>query len=543
MTSYLLGYLTATSSEDWGLVLEVCDRASSNETNAKEAVRALRREFKYGEPPAQLAAARLWAIMLRNSSELFISQSTTRKFLDTIADLLTSQKTSPVVRERLMNVVAAAAYASGNGNSKDGFRGLWRKVKPADKPDDGVPFDTEDAMFSPSVTSRVSQYDSESVITYPPAVPGDPVPGTPPGHKSPTRNRIIPPDEDIRRLFQECKIGRGNASLLSQALAMSRPEDLRKKDIVKEFYVKCRASQELIYAQIPWATAGAERSRVAKDQELQARRRTYSRESANGPEPPHELTLEEKLLDALLAANTELLAALQQYDDLERVAMERKAEQQSRKETRMDRKQLQLLENEGTFAGESRTVAIGGSSSSRSPSPSSQSQSYSPPPSITHPTYHPSDGSQSLMPPPAAPHGPRSPGHLSIHPRTPSPGTPNIENSSLPPHNDYDLQNGLSHLNINSKRSPDSDDAGEVRTAIKPSAKALGKRRLVEPDAKPDSLFASEDRSADDGLVDSDSDDSAGQWNQRINYVYDAAAERTQERIREGHNQLVNGVH
>ena len=47
MTSYFLGYLTATSSEDWGLVLEVCDRASSNETNAKEAIRALRREFKH----------------------------------------------------------------------------------------------------------------------------------------------------------------------------------------------------------------------------------------------------------------------------------------------------------------------------------------------------------------------------------------------------------------------------------------------------------------------------------------------------------------
>ena len=29
------------------MVLEVCDRASSNGNNAKEAVRALRREFKY----------------------------------------------------------------------------------------------------------------------------------------------------------------------------------------------------------------------------------------------------------------------------------------------------------------------------------------------------------------------------------------------------------------------------------------------------------------------------------------------------------------
>ena len=72
------GYLTATASEDWALVLEVCERASSNESNAKEAVKALRREFKfvtlsapsqfgglttpihrYAEPPAQLSAARV----------------------------------------------------------------------------------------------------------------------------------------------------------------------------------------------------------------------------------------------------------------------------------------------------------------------------------------------------------------------------------------------------------------------------------------------------------------------------------------------------
>jgi hypothetical protein len=70
------GYLTATGSEDWGLVLEVCERASATESKAKEAAKALRREFKYvlffvpfllllqfpiryAEPSAQLSAARV----------------------------------------------------------------------------------------------------------------------------------------------------------------------------------------------------------------------------------------------------------------------------------------------------------------------------------------------------------------------------------------------------------------------------------------------------------------------------------------------------
>ncbi|KAK0236832.1 hypothetical protein EDD85DRAFT_589360 [Armillaria nabsnona] len=98
------------------MVLEVCERSSASDTNAKEAVSALRREFgklsRHGEPSTQLSAARLWAIMLRNSTETFISQSTSKKFLGTLEDVIMSPRTSPVVRERVLGVIAAAAYLS-----------------------------------------------------------------------------------------------------------------------------------------------------------------------------------------------------------------------------------------------------------------------------------------------------------------------------------------------------------------------------------------------------------------------------------------------
>lgn len=49
-------------------------------------------------------------------------------------------------------------------------------------------------------------------------------------HQSQSRRRyeerVIPPEEDIRRLFQECKIARGNADLLSQALGFAKPDAL-----------------------------------------------------------------------------------------------------------------------------------------------------------------------------------------------------------------------------------------------------------------------------------------------------------------------------
>ena len=53
------------------------------------------------------------------------------------------------------------------------------------------------------------------------------------GRTRSSRNRVIPPEEDVRRLFQECKVGKGNANLLSEALKFAKPEELKSKDIIK----------------------------------------------------------------------------------------------------------------------------------------------------------------------------------------------------------------------------------------------------------------------------------------------------------------------
>ncbi|KAF8690077.1 hypothetical protein AX14_003127 [Amanita brunnescens Koide BX004] len=83
----MIGYLTATASEDWTLVLEMCARTSAKGDNAKEAIRALRRKFRYGEPPAQLSVARF---LPRNCSQVFAAETASRKFIMTLDDLITS---------------------------------------------------------------------------------------------------------------------------------------------------------------------------------------------------------------------------------------------------------------------------------------------------------------------------------------------------------------------------------------------------------------------------------------------------------------------
>ena len=164
------------------------------------------------------------------------------------------------------------------------------------------------------------------------------------------------------------------------------------------------------------------------------------------------------------------------------------------------------VQNREQFAIE-QSISFGRGSSSRSPSPPPQprrSRSRSPHhTAIAYRHQHSNSHSHSLhshqpsepeidhgalggslAPPPAAPHGPRSPAQLSLHSRTPSP-TPRIE--------PYVYGNNIGTVNGQWNEYADDGGASEVRvsededeeeefTPVKPSAKALGKMRAVEPE-------------------------------------------------------------
>ncbi|KIM82175.1 hypothetical protein PILCRDRAFT_470719 [Piloderma croceum F 1598] len=225
----MIAYLTATENEDWALVLELCERASSSEANAKEAVKALRWEFKYAEPAAQFSAAQLWAIMFRNSSKTLLEQIMSHKFLDALEDVLTSPRTPTIVKERLMEVLGAVTYACGNDihdarTATGGFCELWCRLKSPDDPEEGIPFDMDDEILNPS-TPRATSPDSEDLDNDDQPSPilerRRSIPQRQRSFRIPqrqgsvrSRNSSSTSDEEMRRIFQECKIGQGNANLL-----------------------------------------------------------------------------------------------------------------------------------------------------------------------------------------------------------------------------------------------------------------------------------------------------------------------------------------
>ncbi|RDX42687.1 EF-hand [Lentinus brumalis] len=138
-----------------------------------------------------------------------------------------------------------------------------------------------------------------------------PFPARTPQSSAPIQSAVISPEDDVQRLFNACKVGRGNAELLQEVLVYAKPHEL-KSDVTKELLERARASLDLIGSQIPWATTEAERSRRA----------TYTAAE----------TTQENLLAALLGAHEQLTECIKMYDDLERLAAQQEEEEHMKTE-------------------------------------------------------------------------------------------------------------------------------------------------------------------------------------------------------------------
>jgi len=168
--------------------------------------------------------------------------------MDTVESVILNQLTSPVVRERLIDVLAAAAF-SFHGPGKEGFQSTWRRIRPQNKPEGGIPFDLQDSMFDLTMQGRTRPPISpppQATYTNTPHSPhvlrreprrqdSDQGPGT---WRSVQRERgrrdreLIPPEEDIRRLFEECDITVYNTRILNEALVYSTPDSFRSNSVI-----------------------------------------------------------------------------------------------------------------------------------------------------------------------------------------------------------------------------------------------------------------------------------------------------------------------
>ncbi|EUC55427.1 Tom1l2 protein [Rhizoctonia solani AG-3 Rhs1AP] len=492
--SRLIGYTTSTSVEDWSVVMEICDKVNLNDSEAKEASKALRKDIQFGRPAVQLSAARLWAILMRNCTLYFVAHTTSRKFLGKIEEVALNPTTSPVVRDRLVEVIGTSVSLLRDSKNLKPYQSTWKKLRlhlKLNHPLEGLEIPADDPILNPTPHRPPVELEPAPVIQRRNTRDGE-------RRRERVQNvestyAVISPEEDMRRLFEECEIARDNCRILADSLVYATPESITSNNVIKEFRVKCMKSQEIIGAQIEWATAIADRAR--EDQ--------HALKGLGEISP----TAEEQLLQALVMAHAELNDVFKTYDDLERIAISEREEAEvrarSKVELRLDRTKYQQLDGGDVYMippdnhGPSR-------SQTHTPAPA---QTQAPPPGHTRrPLPHPASPSphvNSLAPPPHAPHGPRP---LSRN-RTPSPN----------------LGSDARELSTD-----ESSQESELPPTL-PSEKAMGKRR-AEPPREEEEEWP--DHNSLLHLDNEDEDD--GNSRSQETYLYDAAEERKKQKTLEG---------
>ncbi|KAK0534195.1 hypothetical protein OC834_001982 [Tilletia horrida] len=478
------------STVDFSHVLSLADSISSSEAAAKEAARAIRKEFKYGEPEAQRRAIRVWAILMINASDRFRMQIATKRFLEVVDHVATSKNTDPGVSAKMFDVLAVLAYTYQFDADLSMITRCWNKIKPKDRPLNGEPLDPESPDFNPPVHIPRSPRGAPQRRAVSPNGDGQERERDPNGNGNGTGNgngllrpsqdpprkdsgktsaaegkkkprdyshRIVSADEDMRKLHEECDIARINAGVLIDSLASSG----LSSPLLDEFAHKVQLSQMFLVGQIDWASAQANRSRDYMND-------IAAVAVAEGRQPPLlEETREERLLADILSANERLMEAQQMLDDArlrqKEEEEEEAARERSRVETRYDRNAAAALDMHSNPSGGSGSGApaqsFGSGSSGSAQLPAAASAVAG---SLSLP---PTNGPSQLV---------AEPGSIPQHARGPLPKTPPALQRDPSPLPQIPMQAPISLTGISGTGAGEEDD---IQTPIVPSEKALGKRR------------------------------------------------------------------
>lgn len=105
-----IGYLVGSGKDDWTRALLLADAVSSSDETAKEAAKALRKEFEFAASDARIRAHRLLVILMRNSSDRFKLKIANKKFLDVVLKVYQSKQTPFEVKDSMLKAFQVLAY-------------------------------------------------------------------------------------------------------------------------------------------------------------------------------------------------------------------------------------------------------------------------------------------------------------------------------------------------------------------------------------------------------------------------------------------------
>ncbi|PLW46311.1 hypothetical protein PCANC_11214 [Puccinia coronata f. sp. avenae] len=314
---------------NWALILELADRLSRSEPESREAVKSLKKLIKLNNnQPIQIRAIRLTVILLLNSSDRF-RLLVLKKLLHVLQELYNKSSKSAhkqPIQDILTQSLAILAYEFQDDQDLSAFTHYYNKIKPSYAPLNGTPLlESDPGLFTPPVHSNSTTQQDQLYQ-----------------HEQEGLRETMPMMRDVKA---EAEVARSNARLLIEALAFTSPAEMEANAIIQEFHSKCLQSQNQLMDDIPWATEQAARARTYYAQHAPGGPTQQGGRNGGGQGEEHcemngMASREEQLLSLLLSANSELVDAFRQHDELERLARNerevRLVEERSRLETRLD---------------------------------------------------------------------------------------------------------------------------------------------------------------------------------------------------------------
>ncbi|KAG8757545.1 hypothetical protein FRC11_004471 [Ceratobasidium sp. 423] len=330
----LVDHAVHNNMEDWDVVIEICNKLGQDDQETQESFRVLVDNIRSSSPTVQLSAAKLWIIMIYRCNSYFAAHMPRQLLLETIEDVALSSHTSPVVRERLVEVVRASVFLLKGAQTFKAYESTWMKLRQRlnlTDPAEGMVITADDPILGPSsprTRNRLSQYPSGEPI-HPSSIPDSNTTGSERDPGSGTRDRkgeqeyerrltrspILESDsdsddtctmDDIWWLFEECETARGNCRILGDLLLHTTSDSVMKDPLIKEFHEKAVASIGIIDPHIDSAKIKADSART--------------RRRSDDPGNPTTRSAEEQLLQALVTTRLQLKNVLATYDEFVQLA-------------------------------------------------------------------------------------------------------------------------------------------------------------------------------------------------------------------------------
>lgn len=456
--------LCATDEQYWSEdnIFALCNKICRSEAASKEAVNALRKEFRRQDPEeARMRAVKLWINLYVHTSDRFKLQVATKRFLESMEDLYNDKRTSTRTRGRLLVAWSMVTNDVQFDSDLQSIVRMYNKIKPGEMPVNGSPLDLSHDLFLIGTSPVHSAVDVDhETRSWQANV-------RPVTHLEQHQAQLLP-DNNVREAYHEqapplytslheaCNTARINAQVLMDSLV----SDGLGSSLVEEFVHKTRSSQDFIVAQISWASSQVERNHLEAHADGSVK------------------TQEDDLMDDLVDAHEKVITAVSMVEEAEFQQREKEEEAQaidrSMREMRVDRSQLVQDPNTGHFydihelprqqdQGMLLIPSTGGNNShasgSRSPSP------------IRRPLPEPEVVAPPVLPSLSASSAPTT---------AKSQAGQNFSLSGPRPMQSYPSPQQANRAN----GSSDED----VPAVSQPSEKALGKRRAVSNDFAPTDL-------------------------------------------------------